>query len=815
MFRRVSKYSNIEKALVEIDNLLEQKKDLTKKIKSIKSELKDANVSKYSLKPRFKELKNEKMINLDKNFNIKLLRAKVEKKDINKIYDDYEKEKKETINSYNEKYLKRLATVETDIDELKKTISNNIHLRKFVIGKYNLSKKYFNIQRRVVSDIKYEAKIKYFEDKFNHEVEVLELKKNKNIHLISDEEYLESFAKLKSEYEIKEKLNLEEVKEISNTFKSNNKMSIKSDNLNRLNIKISESIKKYKNLKSKIISNYKIEMKEQKSKFDLLVAQENISKEKLLEYKLDKKMAVKQIKFSKYSSCKIYKDDIKELKNEKMQYKDSLRSNKEKMIMRFYVDVETFQTRFKSLNAIKLTFLTVFPIILLGAFTTLFSTVIFGTGDGSIVDIFSITLSHEAILWLSRINQFFTVVGAGTNGIIGFYIVIVMSYNVSKNYNQNVIWVSTITSTIAYLLLSNDFLSSLVAWEAAMGTSGMLTAIVLPIVIVKLFSMLDNAESLKFKLPPSIPDAVAKSLNALVPMFILLTSVSFFSIVLRFTTPFLDPLLVYLPGNFIAPGTKTLAQLLSLMIAIPMNLLFEVNLFLGVAIFITLTSVIWWCGINSSAILGAFMWTKFGAGAPDSSFKDSFFGSQLMDTIINIGGAGGTFALLLMVAFLTRRSNWKMVTRIALIPALFGINEPILFGLPIVFNPVLFAPFILAPLAAVCLYVLVQGFGIMDISIDKNVVVPWTAPPIFGAYWATGSWMGAVFAAMVVVMQSIIYAPFVLLDNNIHRMQLDLQPDDKTFSFKKDAMKIIDELTKTGESAKLDEYVNPQEEYVG
>lgn len=817
MFQKFSKYKNVELVSDESERLYKKIKSLRKKIKSLKLELKEAEESKNSMKPRFKDLKNEKIINLDKSFNIKLLRAKVEKRDINKIYDDYENEKKETIKSYDEKYLKRLANVESDIEELKSSIHDSECTKKLAIGKYNLSKKDFKLQRKIISNIKYEAKTKLIKDRYEHEIKLLELKNKMNLGSITDEEFINESLKINGEFEVQDKLNIEESKIIYDSFIKCNKTSIKTGNIIEVNKKISETSIHYKVQRKKIIDDYKIELAEENQKYNEKISEESVSKEKLKEIKLEHDLVVKQIKFLKYSNCKMHKDDIKDLKKERSLYRDSLMTNKERIIMRFYVDAETFQTRFKSLNAIKLTFLTVFPIILLGAFVTLFTTVVFGTGDGSIVDIFNITLTHEGILWLSRINKFFQVIGAGTNGVVALYILVVMSYNVSKNYNQNVIWVSTITSVIAFFLLSNNFLESFAVFEATLGTTGMLSAIVLPIIIVKIFSVLDNSEKLKFKLPASIPDAVAKSLNALVPMFILLTAVSFVAITLRFITPSLDPMLDYLPGNFVEYGSKTLAELLSLMITIPMNFFFESNIYLGVAIFLTLTSFIWWCGINSSAILGAFMWTKFGAGAPDSSFKDSFFGSQLMDTMIDIGGSGGTFALVLVVMFVTRRSNWKMVSRIAFIPALFGINEPILFGLPIVFNPVMLAPFVLAPLAAAVMYVMIQGFGIMDLTINKANVVPWTAPPIFGAYWSTGSWTGAVFAGMVIIVQSIIYTPFVMIDNNIYKMSVETQSEDNSFSFKKDALKIINEIKTSGdgESHKLDEYINPQEEYTG
>ncbi|WP_338983100.1 PTS transporter subunit EIIC [Spiroplasma endosymbiont of Othius punctulatus] len=814
MVHKFSKYENISKVNAELLEILNQIEIVTKKMKTQKADLKEMNSSKYSMKTRFKELKNEKLIILDKNFNIQLLRAKVNKTDVNKIYDDYEVEKSNTYIDYDEKYRRRISKLELDISDLKKGIRDNGLNRELLKGKFKLTKKSFREQRKIISSVKWESRKDLLELKFKYNVECLNLTNQLKTELIDIEKYDADFLNITNEFRIQEEKALIEADALYLNYVECKKFSIKKENLNNLDIKIEEA-KKLINIKAqKIESDYKTQINEQNKKYkdQFLVPKTELSKEEIKKIKHENKLTIKQIKFLRYSDSKDNSVELAELKREKVLYKDSVSSNKNQILVEFYNSVEIFQTRYKSLNAIKMTFLTVFPIVLLGAFVTLFTSVIFSTGAGSIVDTFDIPLSHEMILWMSRIRQFFEVVGAGTSGTISLYIVVVMSYNISKNYNQNIIWVSTVSSVIAFFLLSNNFLESQANFNMTMGTDGMLAAIVLPIFIVKIFAWLDKVEVLKLKLPTSIPDAVAKSLNSLVPMFVLLTAVSFLASVLTYTSPFIDPLLDAIGDGFTVRGAKTLSQVLGIFVSIPMNLLFNFNIILGVIIFVGLSSIIWWCGINSSAILGAFLWGKFGGWINDG-FGDSWFGSSFFDHMISLGGTGGTLALIFVVLAFSKRNNWKMISKIAIIPALFCINEPILFGLPLVFNPVLFLPFILAPVSGVLMYVGIHGFGIMDLTIDKDIEVPWTTPPILGAYWATNSWRGSFFAVLVLIVQCAIYTPFVFMDNTLYKITLENQDEDVTFSFRKDALKIGNELEAHGVSKTLESYIDPQADY--
>ena len=100
----------------------------------------------------------------------------------------------------------------------------------------------------------------------------------------------------------------------------------------------------------------------------------------------------------------------------------------------------------------------------------------------------------------------------------------------------------------------------------------------------------------------------------------------------------------------------------------------------------------------------------------------------------------------------------KSITKLATVPGLFNINEPVIFGLPIVFNPYLLVPFILAPLAA--FFVTYAAIAVGFMAPFGAVQVPWTTPPVIAGLLLDG-WQGAVIQIVNLALATAIYFPFV------------------------------------------------------
>ncbi|MCT6891975.1 MAG: PTS transporter subunit EIIC, partial [Lactobacillus sp.] len=126
--------------------------------------------------------------------------------------------------------------------------------------------------------------------------------------------------------------------------------------------------------------------------------------------------------------------------------------------------------------------------------------------------------------------------------------------------------------------------------------------------------------------------------------------------------------------------------------------------------------------------------------------------------VATLGGTGATLVITLMFAFMSKSKELKAVGRAASIPVLFGVNEPILFGAPLILNPVFFIPFILTPIANVWLFKIFVDFFHMPGFIYN---LPWTTPGTLGLIMGTGFSVGSIILAiLLLVVDVVMYYPF-------------------------------------------------------
>lgn len=97
--------------------------------------------------------------------------------------------------------------------------------------------------------------------------------------------------------------------------------------------------------------------------------------------------------------------------------------------------------------------------------------------------------------------------------------------------------------------------------------------------------------------------------------------------------------------------------------------------------------------------------------------------------------------------------------KLAILPGIFGINEPVIFGLPVVLNPVIVIPFILCPVLNTLISGIVMNLG--WVAWTNGVQLPWTTPPIISGWLATGSWTGSALQIVEIILNILIYYPFV------------------------------------------------------
>lgn len=172
-------------------------------------------------------------------------------------------------------------------------------------------------------------------------------------------------------------------------------------------------------------------------------------------------------------------------------------------------------------------------------------------------------------------------------------------------------------------------------------------------------------------------------------------------------------------------------------------------------LFTLLISIMWFFGIHGNNVLNQVAEDMFTEIIPGQIVSKSF-----MDTFAIMGGTGCLIGLLIAMIIFGRRSSTKKLYKMALVPCCFNISEMLVFGFPILYNPLMALPFIISPvLCYTNAYVLTKIGFLPEIS---NAVI-WTTPPLMSGFLATGSYRGVVVQLINIAISTACYAPFVVM----------------------------------------------------
>lgn len=282
-----------------------------------------------------------------------------------------------------------------------------------------------------------------------------------------------------------------------------------------------------------------------------------------------------------------------------------------------------------------------------------------------------------------------------------------------------------------------------------MGSKGIFVGFLCVFIVVYIFRLFKD-NNWTIKMPEGVPDGVSKTFEALLP---LLAIVSLFGSL--HLIPSLFPKVF--PGGII--DLHTLLQKIFFWLPIIINTL------PGAMIMILFIGLFWTAGIHGSSVVEAFtlpiLLQLFDANA------NAYISGQPIPYILTnqfyyafvwIGGGGATLSLTFLMAFFARSQYMKTLGKSSLVPSMVNINEPIIFGVPIVVNPYFFIPFILAPL--VCLFVSYTAIRIGLVN-PTVAAAPWTFPAPLYAYVATGGdWRAIILVLINIALTFGIYLPF-------------------------------------------------------
>lgn len=334
-------------------------------------------------------------------------------------------------------------------------------------------------------------------------------------------------------------------------------------------------------------------------------------------------------------------------------------------------------------------------------------------------------------------------------GILSVLMVATIAKSLTDNFNHklpklrqiNTVSVM-IVSIICFLLLSVEGVDKGIATEF-MGTKGLLSAFVVAFTVPNIYKFFVG-RGITIKLPEEVPHYIAQTYADLFPLAASITFFWVFSFVFRDVTGMLF-------GNWILELFKPLFQ--------------AADGYIGIALIYGAMAMFWFVGIHGPSIVEPAVTAIYIANielnlqmVQAGEHATAILTHPTSYFVATLGGTGATLMFCAMCAFIAKSKQLRTVGCSSIIPVIFAVNEPILFGAPIVLNPVLFVPFILAPIANVWLYkFFVDVLGMNAFS----YILPWTTPGTIGLIVATGfAKLSFFLAPLLLVVDAVIYYPF-------------------------------------------------------
>ncbi|MBR2804291.1 MAG: PTS sugar transporter subunit IIC [Eggerthellaceae bacterium] len=291
-----------------------------------------------------------------------------------------------------------------------------------------------------------------------------------------------------------------------------------------------------------------------------------------------------------------------------------------------------------------------------------------------------------------------------------------------------------------------------------LGGQGMIGAIIAGLVTGLVYSWFIKKD-IRIRMPEGVPDGVAAAFTGLIPAACLITGATvIFGIC--------DALFHVTPIELIYKFLQTPLQGFG-------------DSLVGVAVFESLIPLLWWFGVHGATVVGSVSspiatanmlenqaifekLTAQGMSRAEAIAALPANGGHIFtDPFVNcfqaITGSGLTMGLVIFMVFFAKSAQMKQVGKLGLGSGIFNINEPILFGTPIVMNPTLFIPFVASPLIGNVLAYILTMIGFIPYTI--GVTVPWTTPPILSGLLCIG-WQGALMQIIEIAISFFLYLPF-------------------------------------------------------
>ncbi|WP_321387712.1 PTS transporter subunit EIIC [uncultured Enterococcus sp.] len=419
-------------------------------------------------------------------------------------------------------------------------------------------------------------------------------------------------------------------------------------------------------------------------------------------------------------------------------------------------NVATKINSLRYIKVIKEAFAALIPVIITGAFGTLFSAMVFDTENG--------LAQLKPLEFLGALKPIANSISYVTLSFLTIYAVFLIGIELAKlNQVKGVFpgiiavmsYLSVNPTTYEFLFEEKAVIAENVLAKQFTDTKGLFLGMFIAILSIELYCWLGKQDKLKLKMPDTVPTNVSASFSALFPTVLTVSAIATLGFAVKALTGMYMYDIIY---NLVQKPLENVVQ------GLP-----------GILLLMFIAQVFWVIGIHGNQMVKpvreplllaaiAVNTEAFEAGKEIPNIITMPF----WDMYMSMGGSGVTIGLLIAIFLVGKRDDMKEIAKLSAAPGIFNINEPVIFGMPIMLNPILAIPFILTPLVTGTIGYVATYFGFAAKAV---VMVPWPMPPLVNGYLATAGDFGAVITQFVCIIVSVlIYLPFVKVSN---RQQLE------------------------------------------
>ncbi|HID1128768.1 EAL domain-containing protein [Clostridioides difficile] len=353
-------------------------------------------------------------------------------------------------------------------------------------------------------------------------------------------------------------------------------------------------------------------------------------------------------------------------------------------------------------------------------------------------------------LFNGEVTNILNFINDSTLGIISLIILLTISYSYGKIYGSKYTVLVPIVAMCSFLVFSHG--NELNSYIEIFKTKWLFTSIIVSMTSSVLFVKLTESFVTNVKFHTEGADADFNMVvSAIVPFIIVVFLFSIFRVImisLIGSSNFQDIFYNLFSNVFNRMGTNLMSALL----------------------FIFLMHFMWFFGIHGSNVLDTVAKNLFENSMAininlvnNNQLPTEIFTKTFFDTMVLLGGCGSLLCLVIAIFLSEKRTNVRKLAKIASIPALFNINEMLVFGIPIVFNYIMFVPFVITPIILTITSYVAMSTGIVPCTVSA---VEWTSPIFLSGYMSTDSIRGSLLQVFNLCVGVMIYIPFIKMSQN-------------------------------------------------